>query len=220
MRIMSLLFLIVLSAASSMTDTLAPQTLDSLYSHAAFVGILKIETGFFASGKGAIYEAMVLRVFKGDSVSHLFLGPFVGSRIGCDYVVFLFDPRETVAQHWSKEFHRDDTTFQYLSRSFHRFSGNLDSSSGDVNGIEQLPEIFDRNAKFYAQMFEGFGIIPIDYTLEFHSYAAKIACSHVILPPSINRKPIPGTDNELWEDNWVDLEGLKKYLIQRRTNPK
>ena len=220
MRLKTSLLVLFVLAVPAAADTLAPQSIDSLFAVADFVGIVRIDAGIFEMGKGAVYKASILQVLKGDSVDCLFIGPWRGEAIGSDYLVFLAESKESVAEHWSKDIHHDGPRPTYLSRLINQFSGRGDSASAKPPPTQELPSTFTHNAKFYAVIFEGFGSIPIEYTVQLHAEAAKIACSHVILPDFINRKPISDVDSRLWELNWVDLDQLINYLGHNKATTK
>jgi hypothetical protein len=227
MRSVALLLIVLVFAQRSTADTLAPQSIDSLFAHADFVGIVRIDAGYFVSGKGAVYRATILRVLKGDSVANLFFGPFVGQAIGSEYLVFLANSKENVLEHWSKESHRDGPQPEYLSRSIIKYSVPRDTIAHKPPSDQELPALFPTSATYNAIMFEGLGILPLGYRTT-HTYLSihermvsviKVDTSHIILPKSIQTFPVDDSKkilsiDNLWGMKWVRKDDLVNYLRQ------
>lgn len=161
MRYVTLFVVLLLLAGSTSADTLAPQSIDSLYAKADFVGIVRIESGHSEMGKGAIHKASIKSTLKGDSSAWLFFGPFAGGTIGYEYLVFLVDSKETVSEHWSKPIYHDGPSPDYVSRAIINYVGRGDSLPHP--SAHELPGCFSSDAKYHAVMFEGFGMMPIEY---------------------------------------------------------
>jgi hypothetical protein len=65
-------------------------TLRQLYEAADDVAVVEISAGDTESYDSAVYKAKVLTRFKGDAKRNtIYIGPYIGTRLGSKYVVFL-----------------------------------------------------------------------------------------------------------------------------------
>ena len=159
------------------SDTLKAQRIASLYEEADFVGFVKILSGEFKEYSGAVYKARVLKILKGNPIeTEIYLGPFSGYGIGSEYLLFSRKTGQTLATHWPQD------------------RQSRDSLS------------FPANAEYFSIMFEGFGMMSIQYVVRLDGNAVEIP-THIKLPPELKEK-IKRSDNK----EWVGKDDIAKYL--------
>ena len=92
------LAVVVCCAQAAATSLYCP--LDDLWSRARFVGIVQIVSGTSEGYDGAVYKAQVVQSLKGDDLGDIiYFGPYVGTRVGWKYFVFLSSgPHTTLAE--------------------------------------------------------------------------------------------------------------------------
>jgi hypothetical protein len=73
-------------------------TLKDLFTAADIVAIVRITSGDSEHYQSAVYKGEVIRSFKGVNAGQiLYFGPFIGNRIGWEYVLFLRNSKQPLA---------------------------------------------------------------------------------------------------------------------------
>jgi hypothetical protein len=97
-KILSLSCLLV--ATSTLHATSFVCSLPDLAKDATFIGRVTIVAGTTESFKEAVYKAKVVEAIKGAELGkYLYFGPYVGTRVGWDYFVFLKSDHTTLKDH-------------------------------------------------------------------------------------------------------------------------
>jgi hypothetical protein len=139
--------------------------LASLFKQADTVALVKVVSGDTETYSGAVYKAEVVKSFKGAAVGEtLYFGPYVGTRLGWEYIVFLRKVSKPIAP-------------------------NTTSSTGF--GTIQYAEIFNEGygsmETSYECVFNG------NEVAQKCDYAVRICTDYIKLPTSMPTYP-PMTD--------------------------
>lgn len=177
MKTLPLLLLLFGMAGVICPDTLKAERIDRLYAEADFVGYVQILSGEFREYTGAVYEAKIVKALKGGTgETKIYFGPFSGYGVGREYLLFARKTDKTLDEHWSQA---DRPT---------------------------IPLHYSSTAPYFSIMFEGFGMMPIQYVVGLDGYGIEIA-SHIKLPATLK-------DNVVRSENkdWISKNTLAKYL--------
>lgn len=177
MKSLSLLFLLVGIGSIVFSDTLKAERVDRLYAEADFVGFVQVLSGEFKEYTGAVYRGKILNVLKGSTdETEIYFGPFSGYGIGSEYLLFARKTDKTLDGHWSQA------------------------------DRPMIPLHYPSAAPYFTIMFEGFGMMPVQYVVGLDGSGIEIA-SHIKLPTTLK-------DNIVRSENrdWISKNTLAKYL--------
>ncbi len=161
---------------------------EDLFKQADVVAVVKILSGDTEHYSATVYKAEVVTPFKGVRAGEIvFLGPFVGYRIGWEYLAFLRRAEEEMAP--SKETSSSGTSYGLLP-SFYRimYEGYSFMESGYVCVLD---------GKETSEM--------CDYGIQFNTY-------QVVVPKKIKTFPVPLEDGKLSDSKWVRKKPFLDYL--------
>jgi len=89
-RLAVLIFFLAGTSVYDYANSLRPAKLDDLFKEADLVGMVKVVAGESQNHSSTIYKAEMLQVFKGMVESRfIYFGPYQGSEIGGEYLVFM-----------------------------------------------------------------------------------------------------------------------------------
>ncbi|MFZ0818816.1 MAG: hypothetical protein WAM91_02020 [Candidatus Acidiferrales bacterium] len=172
----------------------APVKLEDLFKQADVVAVLKILSGDTEHYSATVYKTEVVKPFKGVAAGQIvFLGPFVGYRIGWEYVAFLRRTDEKMAP--SKEPTSPGTTYGPLPSFYHIMYQGYSIMEGSYECVFDGKEISEK----------------CDYGIKINTY-------QVILPKKIKTFPAPPEEGESSDSKWVRKKPFLEYLDTLRFN--
>jgi len=76
----------------------AKYDLEQMFKSSDVVAVVKVISGDTESYNSAVYKAKVIRSFKGAKTGEiLYFGPFIGERLGWEYVLFLQNAKDPLS---------------------------------------------------------------------------------------------------------------------------
>jgi hypothetical protein len=140
--------------------------LTALFKRADRVALVKVTAGDSETYKTAVYKAEVVKSFKGGSGGQtLFFGPYLGNKLGSEYILFLHDASKTI-------------------------SPKTTSSSGF--GTVRYAEVFDEGYSSmeisYECVFDG------PEASQTCDYGVRVCTDYIKLPKSMPAFPSEGND--------------------------
>lgn len=176
-KVILLSFLLFGVVGNAYTDTLKAERIDKLYAEADFVGYVQVISGDFKEYSGVVYKAKILKVLKGDPTeTEIYFGPFSGYGIGSEYLLFARKTDKTLERHWAQ------------------------------TDRPMIPSHYSATAQYFNIMFEGFGMMPIQYVVSLDGYGVEVA-THIKLPPKLKNSVIRRESKD-----WVSKDVVGKYL--------
>lgn len=145
-----------------------------LFKQADTVALVRILSGDAENYDVAIYKGTVIQSFKGSTVGEtLYFGPYLGERLGWDYILFLLKPTKTLLPKTSANF-----------------------SYGTVQYGEVFEEGYSSMMTSYECVFAGRD------TAEQCDYAVRVCTDYIVLPKSMRTFP-PVTESTPFGCRWV-----------------
>jgi hypothetical protein len=148
--------------------------LADVFKQADTVALVKVVSGDTEAYGVAVYKAEVVKAFKGLATAEMiYFGPYVGTRIGWEYIVFL-----------------------------HRVPNSLTPKAASTGGYGAIhySELFDQG---YASMESSYGCVfegkDIDQKCD---YGVRVCTDYIRLPKSIPTSP-PTTEEPPFGCRWV-----------------
>ncbi len=162
--------------------------LEDLFKNADVVAVIKIQSGDTEHYSTVVYKSEVVTPFKGVAVGEtVFLGPFVGYRIGWEYLAFLKRSDEQMAP--SKE------------------------STGPAISYGSLPSFYRIMYEGYSFMESGYACVFDGKEIsERCDYGIRLNTYQVILPKQIKTFPVPSEEGQSSDSKWVRKKSLLAYL--------
>jgi hypothetical protein len=157
--------------------------LSSLYKHADTVALVKIAAGDSEAYSTAVYKAEVVKSFKGASVGQtIFFGPYLGERLGWEYVLFL-----------------QGVTKNIMPKA---------TSSGGF-GVIHYSEVFDEG---YSSMETSYECIFDGKEISQKcDYGVRVCTDYIKLPKSMQAFP-PESNDPPFGCRWVRKAAFLSYL--------
>lgn len=139
--------------------------LADLFKSADIVAVVHILSGDAESYDKAIYKAEVLRSFKGTKEKEiLYFGPFIGSRLGNEYLVFLRTSKEPAVP---------------------------EKASTAMYGTVQYSNVFNEG---YSSMAASYECVFDEKRSKPCDYAIRVCTDYIVLPKNIRTFPAMETD--------------------------
>ena len=185
----------VLFSIRAISTTLPQVSIDEIYNHSVFVGIVLIEKGeLIRNGENicaAKYTATVIESFKGNFKANekITFGPYASQKIGREYLLFLTDKSEQfdpVATTNSASMKRE--------QEFEKICGSV------------LPELLIP--------FHGVGILEISrpYQFKFED-SIKIPDKYISIPSELDKRAVEFADDHISGDEyWVKEKEFIEYM--------
>lgn len=188
-NLMLCLLIIFVFSTTSFPFDIRSIHIDSLYKNSVFVGIVRVVEGKLIENFGCKYKAEILTCLKGDSTKYLEFGEYGGVKIGWEYLVF-------------------------LSRESENINDCLIVESDD-NDIEDTIPNNKQKIKLQEVLYikyAGFGLMPIDYSIEATDYAIDISTSYVLMPKSIKRYAYLSESSNICGRYYFKKDDIVTYL--------
>jgi hypothetical protein len=145
-----------------------------LFNVSDIVAVVKIVSGDTENYKTAIYKAVVLIGFKGTAKEQaLYFGPFIGQKLGSEYIVFLRNAKEPAVP----------TTSQT-------------ASYGTVKYLEDFNQGYTTMESSYACIFDG------NVPEQSCDYGVRVCTDYITLPKGVRAFP-PEKDDPPFGCRWV-----------------
>jgi hypothetical protein len=148
--------------------------LADLFRMSDVVAVVKIVSGDTENYKTAIYKASVVTSFKGTTNGKtIFFGPFIGYRLGSEYILFLRDTKKTAAP-----------------------VGSPAAGYGSVNAFEVFNQGYSAMDSSYECVFKG------PDAQEFCGDAVRVCTDYITLPKNVAAYP-PEQNDPPFGCRWV-----------------
>ena len=149
--------------------------LEDFFRIADSVVLVKVVSGDTENYSTAIYKAEVLRSFKGGTAARaaIYFGPYIGMRLGGDYILFLRNVRRPLAPN-------PDSTSNY----------------GTVRYLEVLNEGYGAMETSYQCVFDGKDVS------DKCDYAVRVCTDYIKLPLTVRMFP-PSTEETPFGCRWI-----------------
>jgi len=165
--------------------------LASLFTMANTVALVKVVSGDTENYTTAVYKAEVIKSFKGPAVGEtVYFGPYVGVRLGWEYILFLHSVAEPLAPKTTSRVNYG--TVQY-SEVFNEGYSSMDTSYECVFGGKAIAEQCD--------------------------YGVRICTDYILLPKSLPTFPAM-TEDTPFGCRWVRKEAFISVLGTLRESKK
>ena len=165
--------------------------MDTLFRTADVVAVVKIVSGDTEHYPSAVYKVIVVQAFKGSATGEtLYIGPYVGERLGWEYVVFLRTTPELLKP-------ASETAVSYGPLRYHRIFNE---------GYTSMETQYDCG-------FEGKSLA------QQCDYAVRVCTNYVKTPKSLEVAPPLDTDTPFgcrWARRQQFLSLLQKLSVAKR----
>lgn len=146
----------------------------SLFRQADTVALVKIVAGDAEAYEVAVYKAAIIKGFKGgQSGETIYFGPYLGERVGSEYIVFLYSVPKTITP-----------------------KGPSNAGYGTVHYSRVFNEGYTSMEASYECVFDG---KEIDQKCD---YGVRVCTDYIKLPKSLPTFP-PGTEETPFGCRWV-----------------
>jgi len=140
--------------------------LADLFTHSDKVAFVKVVSGNTEAYDVAIYKAQVVKGFKGLSAGETFyFGPFIGTELGSEYILFLRDEPKAIEP-----------------------KAKMEGGYGTVNYSEVFDDGYSSMLSSYECVFSG---AVINQQCD---YGVRVCTDYIKLPKSLPAFPIDGND--------------------------
>jgi hypothetical protein len=162
-----------------------------LFKHADSVAIVKIVSGDTENYDVAVYKAKVVKSFKGTSAGEtLYFGPYVGEKLGAEYIVFLRNEHDLIAP-----------------------KAAADSSYGRVRYAKVFDEGYSSMETSYGCVFDG------QQVSQQCDYGVRVCTDYIKLPKNTRTFPT-ASDDTPFGCRWVRKASFVSLLEALRETPR
>lgn len=155
----------------------------SLFKQADTVALVRVVSGDAENYSVAIYKGEVIKSFKGAAAGKfLFFGPFIGERLGWEYVLFLRDVNKPISPKTTSS-----------------------ANYGTVHYAEVFNQGYSSMMSSYECVFDG------KDTAEKCDYGVRVCTDYIVLPKSMHTFP-PMTKDAPFGCRWVRKQAFISLL--------
>jgi hypothetical protein len=164
--------------------------LTDLFEMSDAVALVRIVSGDAEGYETAVYKAKLVQSFKGPTTGEIYFGPYIGSKLGGEYVLFLRKPKEpSVPKSVSKSNYGTVSIFQVFNQGYSAMEASYEC-------VFNAKDIADKCA-----------------------YGVKVCTDYVVLPKSLPVFP-PLRENVPFGCRWVRREPFLATLTRFRDSRK
>ena len=157
--------------------------LDDLFQSSDTVAVVKVTSGDTENYPTAVYKGEVVKSFKGaPQGATIYFGPYIGTRLGWEYVLFLRNRKKPLAPNPASRV-----------------------NFGTVNFSEVFNQGYSSMETSYECVFEGKEIV------KQCDYGVRVCTDYIVLPKSLPVFP-PITDETQFGCRWVRKEAFISLL--------
>jgi len=161
-----------------------------LFKMADVVAVVRVVSGDIENYKTAVYKAVVVTDFKGSAKGQtLYFGPFIGQKLGWEYVLFLRNAKETTKPTTSPT-----------------------AGYGAVNYLEVFNEGYSQMESSYACVFDG------NDAEQSCSDAVRVCTDYIVLPKLVRAFP-PEKNDPPFGCRWVRKSKFLSILDELAEEP-